>query len=70
MKFKDFSEFFKVLWIFLDFMACFLLVLDFYVSFSVFSMPPRLISIVYKDFFDCWVFLSFSKIFPLSLGSL
>ena len=36
MNFKDFCEFFEVLNIFLDFMACSSLVLDFYVSFLVF----------------------------------
>ena len=36
MNFIDFCEFVEVLWIFLDFLACSWLGLDFYVSFSVF----------------------------------
>ena len=44
--------------------------MDFYVSFSVFSAPSRLISIVSKDFFYFWVFLRFSKILIYFIGSL
>ena len=36
MNFAGFCEFYEVLWIFLDFMTCSSLVLDFYVSFLVF----------------------------------
>ena len=31
----------------------------------MFSVLSRLISVVFKDFFDFWNFLSFSKIFSL-----
>ena len=46
------------------------LVMDFYVSFLVFLAPSRLISIVDTDFFDFWVFSSFSKILTCFFGSL
>ena len=51
-------------------MACFLLGFHFYVSFLVFWVLSRLISILYKDSFDCWVFLSFSQIFPRFFGKI
>ena len=70
MNFIYFCEFFQVFWIFLDFIACSSLVVDFYVSFLGFSRISRLISIVYKDFIYCSVFLSLSKIFPRFFGSL
>ena len=69
MNFKDFCEFFEVLWIFFDLMACFCFVLDFDVSFLVFLVLSRLILIIYKHCFDFWVFLSFSMIFPRFFGT-
>ena len=53
MNFKDFFEFLEVIWIVLDFMACSSLFLAYYVSFLVFSVLSRVISIVY---IDCFVF--------------
>ena len=50
VNFKDFYEFFEILWIFLDFMGHSWLVLDYYISFLVFS--------VLRDWFR-----SFIKIF-------
>ena len=70
MNFTGFCEFEEVLWIFLDFMACSSLVLDFYVSFLVFSVLSRLISILYQDSYNCLVFLRLCKIFPRFFGSL
>ena len=48
----------------------FLISFGFLRIFSVFSMLSRLISIAYKYFFDCWIFLSFSKICPHIFGNL
>ena len=62
MNFKDFSEFFQVLWNFSK-LSYSCLFFDSNVSFLVFSVLPRLISIVYKDFVHCWVFKKFSTIF-------
>ena len=73
---RVFCEFLWFLWIFevlsicLDLMACCCLVLDFYVSFLVFWVLLRFILILYKDYFNCSVFLSFSKISPPFFGSL
>ena len=70
VNFTGFCEFEEVLWIFLDFMACSSLVLDFYVYFLAFSVLSRLISILYQDSYNYLVFLRFSKIFPRFFGSL
>ena len=63
VNFKDFSEFFEVLWIFLDFMTCSSLVLDFDAPFFVFSVLLRLIWILYEDCLIVKFFKDFSSVF-------